>query len=78
MRVKEPKTDASRRTITVPSMVTDALRKHLAKQAEDRLALGLGRDGVATTLGLYAAVMPDMQTEAAAKMDVALRGTLGE
>ena len=140
---KAPKTKSSRRTISLPTFTVEALRKHRTKQAEDRLALGLGRDdtalvfslptgepiqplsltvefgrivkltkvrritlhglrhshatsllragvnpkvvserlghaSVATTLSLYAAVLPDMQTEAATRVDAILRRTLGE
>jgi integrase len=37
---KEPKTERSRRTIALPSLAADALRRHKAKQAEQRLKLG--------------------------------------
>lgn len=42
--VKPPKTDRSRRTIPLPAMTVDALRSHRKAQAEQRLALGQGRD----------------------------------
>jgi integrase len=41
---KPPKTATSRRTITVPLTCVNALREYRARQAEQRLALGLGRD----------------------------------
>lgn len=41
---KTPKTDESRRTIELPAITVDALRRHRAAQAEQRLALGLPRD----------------------------------
>ncbi|HEV3194233.1 MAG TPA: site-specific integrase [Polyangiaceae bacterium] len=41
---KSPKTRTSRRTITLPAACVAALREHKARQAEHRLALGLGRD----------------------------------
>lgn len=37
---KEPKTDRSRRTIALPSLAADALRRHRARQAEHRLKIG--------------------------------------
>jgi integrase len=37
---KEPKTQKSRRAITLPAMTRDVLRQHRAKQAEARLMLG--------------------------------------
>ena len=43
LRFKAPKTRYGRRTITLPSSATTELRKHRAKQAEQRLALGLGK-----------------------------------
>ncbi len=41
---KEPKTDRSRRAVTLPSVTVEALKRHRAGQAEIRLALGLPRD----------------------------------
>lgn len=41
---KAPKTKASIRTITLPAFVVTALRDHRREQAEQRLALGLGKD----------------------------------
>ena len=40
LHVSEPKTARSRRTITLPSLVSDALRAHRTRQLEDRLAAG--------------------------------------
>jgi integrase len=42
-RFKKPKTRRSRRTIIMPRFVRDTLRKHRLEQAEQFLALGLGR-----------------------------------
>ena len=42
LRFKQPKTKKSRRTITLPSMTVDALRKHRANQAELYLGIGVG------------------------------------
>jgi integrase len=53
MRLKEPKSKRSRRNITLPTLMVDALREHKIAQAQERLMLGLGRadDGyVFTTL----------------------------
>lgn len=41
---KEPKTERSRRTITLPPRLVDELKAHRKMQAEHRLKLGLGRD----------------------------------
>src|SRR5262249_55882493 len=40
---KAPKTRQSRRTITLPALTVEALARHRAAQAEERLRLGLGR-----------------------------------
>jgi integrase len=40
---KSPKTKTSRRTITLPAITVEALRKHHKAHLEDRLKLGLGR-----------------------------------
>jgi integrase len=37
---KEPKTERSRRTIALPALTVEALRRHKARQAETRLKLG--------------------------------------
>ena len=39
-----PKTERSRRTVTLPAITVEALRQHKKAQAEDRLRLGLGKD----------------------------------
>jgi len=49
--VKEPKTARSRRTVTLPALAVEALRKHRAEQAETRLMLGLGKDDDMLALG---------------------------
>jgi integrase len=41
--VKEPKTKAGKRDITLPEIVVDALRDHRRQQLELRMALGAGR-----------------------------------
>src|SRR6516162_6848257 len=40
---KSPKTRTSRRTITLPALTVEALTKHRAAQAAERLRLGLGK-----------------------------------
>jgi len=40
---KPPKTKTSRRTITLPALTVEALKRHLAEQAVGRLKLGLGK-----------------------------------
>lgn len=42
IRVKEPKTTAGRRTISLPAFAVAALRDHRRQQLETRLALGIG------------------------------------
>ncbi|MGF1628286.1 MAG: tyrosine recombinase XerC [Kiloniellaceae bacterium] len=42
LRVKQPKTAAGRRTITLPAFVVAALRDHRRKALETRMALGAG------------------------------------
>jgi integrase len=42
---KEPKTNAGRRTIGIPTSVVTELREHWRRQQERRLALGLGKAG---------------------------------
>jgi integrase len=41
--VKEPKSEAGKRDITLPAVVVDALRDHRRAQLEQRLLLGLGK-----------------------------------
>jgi integrase len=41
---KPPKTTTSRRSISLPSACVEALRVHRARQSEQRLAMGLGRN----------------------------------
>ncbi len=43
LRLKEPKTKAGRRTISIPPAVVAELRAHWRAQQEQRLALGAGR-----------------------------------
>jgi integrase len=43
LRFKEPKTKGSRRTITLPAITIEALARHKAQQAEERMQLGLGK-----------------------------------
>jgi integrase len=48
--IKGPKTEAGRRTISLPANLVAELRAHRKAQAEQRLALGLGRDDDGTVL----------------------------
>jgi integrase len=41
--IKEPKTAAGKRTLTVPDVAIEALRDHRRQQLEQRMALGLGK-----------------------------------
>ena len=49
LRFKEPKTRGSRRTITLPSITIEALARHKAQQAEERMQLGLGKSDLVFT-----------------------------
>ena len=44
---KEPKTDSSKREITLPSIAVEVLRTRKAAQLRERLMLGLGKDETA-------------------------------
>ncbi len=44
LRFKAPKTKLSRRSVTIPGITIEALRRHKVNQAQLRLQLGLGRD----------------------------------
>ncbi len=44
LNFKEPKTERGKRSIRLPSVTIEALRQHKARQARQRLQLGLGRD----------------------------------
>ena len=44
LRLKAPKSKRSRRNVTLPAFMVDALRCHKVAQAQERLMLGLGRD----------------------------------
>jgi integrase len=43
LRFKCPKTRKGRRTVTLPGIAVEALREHRRRQAEERMALGLGK-----------------------------------
>ncbi len=43
LRFKAPKTRKGRRTVTLPGITVDALREHRRHQAEERMAMGLGK-----------------------------------
>lgn len=44
LRIKEPKTERSRRTIALPDRLVSELREHRKEQSAHRLRLGLGKD----------------------------------
>lgn len=44
LRMKAPKTQTSRRSISLPGITVEALRAHKIAQAQERLQLGLGRN----------------------------------
>lgn len=46
LRLKAPKTKRGRRTISLPAFIVTELRAHKVVQNAQRLALGLGKDGV--------------------------------
>ncbi len=43
LQIKRPKTEAGRRTVTLPSPVVTALQEHKVKQLKQRLAFGQGK-----------------------------------
>ena len=43
LRFKAPKTRKGRHTVTLPGIAVEVLRKHRRRQAEERMALGLGK-----------------------------------
>jgi integrase len=45
LRFKSPKTKYGRRTISLPAFIVAELKTHRAAQREERLALGLGKEG---------------------------------
>ncbi len=64
LHFKQPKTRKSRRTISLPSITVDALRKHRAEQMELYLSLGIGWDdgGLVCTKGPGEPVNPNTLT----------------
>ena len=50
LRFKTPKTKRSRRTIALSPSLVEELQAHRARQAAERLALGMGRDPAGTGL----------------------------
>lgn len=64
LRFKQPKTRKSRRTISLPSITVDALRRHRAAQAELYLRLGIGWDdsGLVCTKGAGDPINPNTLT----------------
>jgi integrase len=50
LRLKKPKTQHGRRTISLPTSATEAMRAHRSHQREIRVALGLGRETAQTPL----------------------------
>lgn len=61
---KQPKTKKSRRSITLPSMTVDALRRHRTKQAELYLSIGAGWDerGLVCTKSVGEPINPNTLT----------------
>jgi integrase len=43
LRLKEPKTEAGRRTITIPAATVEVMRAHKVRQLEQRMKLGQGK-----------------------------------
>ena len=64
LRFKQPKTLKSRRTISLPSITVDALRRHRADQAQLYLSLGMGwgESGLVCTKGTGEPVNPNTLT----------------
>ena len=49
LRFKSPKSKRSRRTVTLPNVAVEVLREHKREQAEERLALGIGKSEMVFT-----------------------------
>jgi integrase len=65
---KSPKTRTSRRTITLPSLTVEALTRHKAAQAEERLRLGLGKGELVFAHSNGSPFDPDSLTKAFDKL----------
>jgi integrase len=65
---KAPKTMTSRRTITLPAITVDALKRHQKTQAEASLKLGLGRPELVFTRPDGEAFDPDSVTKGFARL----------
>jgi integrase len=61
---KPPKTPTSRRTITLPALTIEALKKHRAAQAAERLRLGLGKPELIFSRADGSPMDPDSITKA--------------
>ena len=61
---KSPKTNTSRRTITLPAMTLEALKAHRSKQATECLQLGLGKAELVFSHGDKTTLDPDSLTKA--------------
>ncbi len=61
LRFKPPKTKSSRRSITLPPVIVEMLRRHRTDQTEARLKIGLGRDpdGLVFTRADGEPIVPD-------------------
>lgn len=61
---KSPKTSTSRRTITLPALAVEALKKHRSAQAAERLQLGLGKPDLVFAHADGTVLDPDSLTKA--------------
>ena len=62
VRIKPPKTESSRRTIALPAIAVETLKRHRVEQIEQRMALGLGRAELVFTEIDGAMIVPDVFT----------------
>ena len=68
LRFKAPKTKRSRRPVVLPASVLEVLRNHKAKQAEERLLLGLGKAELVFTRVDGRPISPDTFTSWVARV----------
>ena len=62
VRIKPPKTESSRRTIALPAIAVEILKRHRVEQIEQRMALGLGRAELVFTEIDGSMIVPDVFT----------------
>jgi integrase len=61
-RFEEPKTDRSRRVVSLPASTVDALRRHRVRQAEEKLAAGVAYEDQGLIFATSTGAPPDQTT----------------